>query len=137
MYIKQSIECWVLDPAQKKALLLRVPQQAGQGAFNQPITGGIEAGETPEEACLREVFEETGLRLTHADIQCLKRDFKVIVDEAFQLNKFVFVCRTQLFAPTLSATEHESYQWAPFADVPALLTYPSNLQTWQWACPQN
>jgi 8-oxo-dGTP pyrophosphatase MutT (NUDIX family) len=39
-------------------LLRRVP---AVGGFWQPVTGGVEAGETPAEAAVREIGEETAL----------------------------------------------------------------------------
>ena len=40
-------------------LLLR--RCADHGGFWHPVSGGVEAGETPEQAVRREVLEETGL----------------------------------------------------------------------------
>jgi lipoyl(octanoyl) transferase len=39
-------------------LLRRVPEAGG---FWQPVTGGVEAGETAQAAAVREIAEETGL----------------------------------------------------------------------------
>ena len=47
------------EPVRTSFLLLRT--QPDRGAFWQPVTGGVEKGETPESAALREAFEETGL----------------------------------------------------------------------------
>jgi mutator protein MutT len=42
-----------------EVLMVRQYEQRGDIVWNFP-GGGIEEGETPEEACLREVREETG-----------------------------------------------------------------------------
>ena len=60
--MKQSIEAWIYHPEDREILLLKVENE--KLSFWQPITGGIESGESPEEACLREIKEETGLLLT-------------------------------------------------------------------------
>jgi len=133
MYIKKSIECWLVDCQKQEALLLRVPAKKGNLAFNQPVTGGIEGAETPEQACIREVFEETGFRLQQNNLHCLRRNFRVSVDDTFELDKHVFLYETPVFEVTLSPSEHENYQWASFADIADLLTYPSNQRTWVWA----
>jgi len=59
--MKYSIEAWIYDPIAKEILLLKV--KTGQCSFWQPITGGIESDESPEAACIREIFEETGLEI--------------------------------------------------------------------------
>jgi 8-oxo-dGTP diphosphatase len=43
----------------RKVLMVRQHVQRGDIVWNFP-SGGIEEGETPEEACIREVKEETG-----------------------------------------------------------------------------
>ncbi|MEV3857659.1 NUDIX domain-containing protein [Streptomyces sp. NPDC050095] len=64
MTTKCSIECWIVNPDQD-VRLLQIPALEGKHeAFWQPITGGIEDSETPLQAALREIREETGLELT-------------------------------------------------------------------------
>lgn len=50
---------FLIDPYTKKILLIRHKKN---GKWTQP-GGHIEGNETPEEAALREVYEETGLRV--------------------------------------------------------------------------
>ena len=50
---------FVIDPYTKKILLIKHKKN---GKWTQP-GGHIEGNETPEEAALREVYEETGLRV--------------------------------------------------------------------------
>ncbi len=57
MTTEYSIECWIIGPEQQ-VLLLQVPARAGKHkAFWQPVTGGIEDGESPSQAALREIAE--------------------------------------------------------------------------------
>lgn len=63
---KQSIECWIYNKDLKKFLLLEVKTQDLQ--FWQPVTGGIEQDETAEEAAIREIWEETGLKINRQSI---------------------------------------------------------------------
>ena len=51
--MRQSIEAWIYHPEEREILLLKVEDV--KVSFWQPITGGIESGESPEEACLREI----------------------------------------------------------------------------------
>ena len=47
--MRQSIEAWIYHPEEREILLLKVEDETV--SFWQPITGGIESGESPEEAC--------------------------------------------------------------------------------------
>jgi dATP pyrophosphohydrolase len=44
-----------------KDLQVLIMERADKAGFWQSVTGSIEAGETPYDAAIREVFEETGL----------------------------------------------------------------------------
>ncbi|QGU00126.1 hypothetical protein SYNTR_1532 [Candidatus Syntrophocurvum alkaliphilum] len=45
---------------ENKILLIKRGMEPGKGVWTFP-SGFMEAGETPEESCLRELFEETGM----------------------------------------------------------------------------
>ena len=76
--MRQSIEAWIYHPEDGEILLLKVEDE--KVSFWQPITGGIESGESPEEACLREIKEATGLVLACSHLTSLG-DFTVKIDE--------------------------------------------------------
>lgn len=44
-------------------------ERADKAGFWQSVTGSIEAGETPYDAAIREVFEETGLDATQYSLE--------------------------------------------------------------------
>ena len=46
--MRQSIEAWIYHPEDREILLLKVENE--KVSFWQPITGGIERGESTEEA---------------------------------------------------------------------------------------
>ena len=75
--MRQSIEAWIYHPEEREILLLKVEDDPV--SFWQPITGGIESGESPEEACLREIKEETGLVLHRSNLTSLG-DLTVKID---------------------------------------------------------
>jgi len=68
--MRQSIEAWIYHPEDQEILLLKVENESV--SFWQPITGGIESGESPEEACLREIKEETGLTISQLEFCGIK-----------------------------------------------------------------
>lgn len=51
---------FIINPYDKKILLVK---HSGYDKYLQP-GGHIEPGETPEEAAIREVYEETGIKIT-------------------------------------------------------------------------
>ena len=90
--MRQSIEAWIYHPEEREILLLKV--EAEKVSFWQPITGGIESGESPEEACLREIKEETGLLLHRSNLTSLG-DFMVKIDENLTIHKNLFLVLTE------------------------------------------
>ena len=117
-------------------LLQRVAiPKLGLMAFWQGITGGLEEGETLEQAATRELREETGLvpsRLEQIDysysfpIQDEWREFyapgtQEIVEHVF----IAFLCGKR--EPTLS-TEHNEWQWCSADLGLKLLTFPGNIE---------
>lgn len=130
MKIKKSIECWIIHKDKQEVLLLQVPEKKARPSFFQPITGGIEGDETPGQACCREVFEETGLKINTSEVACVKSGFKVDIDDQLQIDKTIYYIYTDHFTPVLSPSEHVSYKWVKSTDVQANLMYQSNIDTW-------
>ena len=86
--MKYSIEAWIYNPIAKEILLLKVKTE--QLSFWQPITGGIENGESSEIACIREIFEETGLEIELTKLLKISHH-TVVVDEDLTILKTLFL----------------------------------------------
>lgn len=125
--MRQSIEAWIYHPEERKILLLRVDDE--KVSFWQPITGGIESGESPEEACLREIKEETGLLLACSNLTGLG-DFMVKIDENLTIHKNLFLVLTEQKDIQLS-DEHVGAQWVALDTVSSQLYWPSNQATFE------
>lgn len=125
--IRQSIEAWIYRPEDREILLLKVENETV--SFWQPITGGIESGESPEEACLREIKEETGLLLDCSNLISLG-DFTVKIDENLSIHKNLFLVLTEQKAIQIS-DEHVDAQWAALDKVSSQLYWPSNQATFE------
>ena len=82
--MKYSIEAWIYNPIAKEILLLKVKTE--QLSFWQPITGGIENGESSEIACIREIFEETGLEIKLTKLLQVGH-YTVVIDEDLTIFK--------------------------------------------------
>ena len=100
-------------------LLHRRPER---GNFWQPITGSIEAGETPIQTAHREIIEETGHPGEPEDMQ-LRQSF--MIESQYLESKFAvpIIAREIGFAAKLSADmairmdaeEHDDFGWFTFA----------------------
>ena len=120
--IRQSIEAWIYRPEDREILLLKVENETV--SFWQPITGGIESGESTEEACLREIKEEIGLLLACSNLTGLG-DFTVKIDENLSIHKNLFLVLTEQKEIQIS-DEHVGAQWVALDKVSSQLYWPSN-----------
>ena len=123
--MRQSIEAWLYHPEDGEILLLKVEDETV--SFWQPITGGIESGESPEEACLREIKEETGLLLHRSNLTELG-NFTVKIDENLSIHKNLFLVLTEQKDIQIS-DEHVGAQWIALEKVSSQLYWPSNQAT--------
>ena len=125
--MRQSIEAWIYHPEDGEILLLKVEDE--KVSFWQPITGGIESGESPEEACLREIKEETGLVLHRSNLTSFG-DFMVKIDENLSIHKNLFLALTEQKDIQIS-DEHVGAQWVALDKVSSQLYWPSNQATFE------
>ena len=125
--MRQSIEAWIYHPEDGEILLLKVEDE--KVSFWQPITGGIESGESPEEACLREIKEETGLVLACSNLTSLG-DFTVKIDENLFIHKNLFLVLAEQKEIQIS-DEHVGAQWVALDKVSSQLYWPSNQATFE------
>ena len=125
--MRQSIEAWIYHPEDREILLLKVENE--KVSFWQPITGGIERGESPEEACLREIKEETGLVLHRSNLTGLG-DFTVKIDENLTIHKHLFLVLVAQKQIQIS-DEHVGAQWVALDKVSSQLYWPSNQATFE------
>ena len=124
----QRLSCGVviLSP-QREVLLCHV---AGQNHWDLP-KGGIDAGETPLQAALRETFEETGLRL-HAEAlfelgrikYTGKKNLHLFATRMPRIDVSQLRCESRYLDHHTGRRlpEMDGYGWFGFARVPALCT---------------
>ena len=125
--MKYSIEAWIYNPIAKEILLLKVKTE--QLSFWQPITGGIENGESSEIACIREIFEETGLEIELTKLLKISHH-TVVVDEDLTILKTLFLVKTKQKDIHIS-DEHIDFMWTEVKNVPDILYWQSNQETFQ------
>lgn len=88
--------------------------------------GKLEAGETKEQAALRELEEETGLRdieLIDDFEESLTYTFKDFDGARISKTVYFFVGQVPIKGPIVLSREHKDYKWLPFAQAVQQLTY--------------
>jgi dATP pyrophosphohydrolase len=113
----------VTRPGPEFLVLLRSPEKHG---YWNPAAGGIEAGETPTKAALRELEEETGL-LRPVTVEPLPLELGYRRPEesgGFWVPLYAFwVEAPEGWEPTLNE-EHVEYRWCSAPEAVELLAYP-------------
>ena len=83
------------------------------------------------QACLREVSEETGIRLNASDVMTVIRHYKVWVPEySLEVRKPIFTAETSIEKVNIS-DEHLAYKWVSLHDVESWLFWDSSKATFQ------
>ena len=128
---RDSIECWVYrrSSAGPLFLLLKTPARENMGSIWQPVTGGMEQGEGAEEACAREVFEETGLRLRRPERLAFSQ-VVTVENGARHIKKRLFTGAALSQAVTLS-DEHVDHRWCDADTAREVLTFDTNREALQ------
>lgn len=102
-------------------LLKRLPQKNG---FWQPVTGGVEEGETLEEALRREIMEETGVRNIVAVIEGL---YYFEFSDPNLNQEYVYGVEVSPSEEImLNGEEHSEYKWCGFQEALQLLSWKEN-----------
>ena len=93
------------------ALLDPVKQIEERGGKWQPITGGVEEGETLEKAARREIREETGLAEVDALIHTEYSFTFYSRTKGLTMHEHVFGARMASVSSIRLSTEHTDYKW--------------------------
>jgi 8-oxo-dGTP pyrophosphatase MutT (NUDIX family) len=115
-------------------LLLHAPERPGvRPALRQPVSGGVEPGEDPAAACLREVAEESGLTLTDAALAPVADGLALVVSPELTLLKSVYAAMAPDGTVRCDPAEHDDFAWTPVGEVEDRLVRDSHRATWAMA----
>lgn len=103
--------------------------------FWQGVSGGVESGETIEEAARRELMEETGfapIRFEDIDVSYtfpLAEKWRALYALGVsEIREHVFVAEVGGdHDPVIDPREHDEWRWCGFDDALALLSWPDNI----------
>ncbi|MSP86593.1 MAG: dihydroneopterin triphosphate diphosphatase [Methylotenera sp.] len=107
-------------------LQVLIMERADKKGFWQSVTGSLEYGETPEQAAIREVFEETGLDATQYQLQDwqVANRYEIYPHWRYRYAPAVTSNLEHLFALelpkklaiTLAPDEHVQYVWVDWRE---------------------
>ncbi len=107
-------------------LQVLIMERADKPSYWQSVTGSIEANETPRDAAIREVFEETGLDAQTYDFQDwqVSNVYEIYLHWRHRYAPGVTENREHLFGlllpttlpVTLAPDEHTRYEWVDWRE---------------------
>lgn len=111
--------CYVLkedEGGARSVLMLRRERPPQQGMWSAP-GGKMNMGEAPDDCVLREIYEETGLRITRPELRAVVTVF----DAAWPIHWLLFIYRTSHFSGDLCPSDEGELRWI---SLDALDSYP-------------
>ena len=109
----RKVQVWLYGWSKNDLRILLFKTCPGRGEFWQPVTGGVEKGESFEEAALREVKEETGISASPAQLTKLSSfEFDGKWGRALEQGFALELPEHQVGQPVvLDPREHTEFQW--------------------------
>lgn len=98
-----------LQDAQGRYLLAQRPEGKSMAGLWEFPGGKVEAGETPEQALIREIIEELGVEIHESDLETVT--FTSFSYPSFHLLMPLFRCRR--WKGEIQAREGQSFEWVP------------------------
>lgn len=124
MAFKKPISSLILIYSEDFKVLLM--ERADKKGFWQSVTGSLEENETPKDAAIREVFEETGINASHYHLEDWKLShiyeiykhwrYRYAPDVTHNTEHIFGLKVPANIAIQLSADEHVQYLWVDWRD---------------------
>lgn len=129
MKTNQQTEIVIFKKQGSEMLFLILKRNPQKGGFWQPITGGVEQGETFEQTAVREVYEEIGI----AEAKLLDIDFSFeFFDHGENHLEKCFAVEVSPDAEIILSDEHTEFKWVDIETaINQFLKYPNNKKAFQ------
>ncbi|MEM3585530.1 MAG: bis(5'-nucleosyl)-tetraphosphatase [Candidatus Woesearchaeota archaeon] len=98
-----------------------------KGHFDFP-KGHVEAGESEEQTALREILEETGLRVTLLNGFRKTISYKYIKNNQASQKEVVFFLAEAHSKDVKISEEHEQFLWLDFSHARRIMTYKNSVE---------
>ncbi|GEM_PF-2468621 len=118
-----SVKVAIANPAGDYLLLTRASSDKNRPDTADLPGGGVDAGESPWEACFREVNEELGIKLRAEQLQQLHRLEGLSFFGHINARYFGLVVLEEIPDLTLNPAEHSAGAWYPRDEVYRRLTH--------------
>ncbi len=102
--------CYLIRDGQ--VLLLKRTRPPHVGLWSPP-GGKMQVGESPQDCVVREIWEETGLRIEQPQLRAVM----TVVDVALPVHWLLFVFRAEQGSGTLVPGEEGELQWIDLKDI--------------------
>ncbi len=116
----RTIAVGIIRNAQREIFIAQRPENVHMGGFWEFPGGKVEAGETPEQALLRELREETGIEAVYPELLATSRHHFSDRDMAF----YFFLVEQWRGIPY--GSEGQPVRWCPQRELDAAEFPPAN-----------
>ncbi len=120
--MREAVATWTLreNRGDHEVLLLKRATEPFLGAWF-PVEGGIDHGESPDEAMVRELREETGL----APIAAYRESTRIVPSASRHIRIHIYASFVSYDVPVVLNEEHTAFQWRSPEDALRLLYLPA------------
>jgi dihydroneopterin triphosphate diphosphatase len=122
---KIQVEAIIFKIVGNEIFFLLLKRNEQKGGFWQPVTGGVEEGETLVQAVNRELWEETDIIEYIRMIQDVYY-FEFDIENFGTMKEYVFGIEISLNTKVKISPEHTEMKWCSFGEAMELLKYESN-----------
>ena len=123
MRLPEQIEAILFKEFDKEIQYLLLKRMPESGGFWQPITGGLEEGETKIQALRREIGEETGIKnfiQIIRDVHCFE------FCDPHLIKEYAFGVQIPVNEEVVLSKEHSECRWCNFHEALRLLRWKEN-----------